>query len=126
VHFTIAGPGGPFDVVTNAQGIACQDGLEFGSYSVTEIVPTGYQADTPSPQPATVGTNSTCGDGNEATVAFHNTPLTTITVDTTSLAGAGVTQSTVQCTGEASPSSTPHTTGSYAPGTVVCTIVIDP
>jgi Prealbumin-like fold domain len=126
VHFTIAGPGGPFDVVTNAQGVACKDGLEFGSYSVTEIVPTGYQADTTSPQPATVGASSTCGDGNEATVAFHNTPLTTITVDATSLAGAGVTVSTVQCTGEAAPSPTPHTTGSYVPGTVTCTIVIDP
>jgi hypothetical protein len=126
VNFAISGPGGTFNVATGANGTVCQDGLPFGSYTVTETVPTGYQADSTNPQTVNVGTNSTCGDGNEATATFHNTPLTTITVDTTSLAGAGVTQSTVQCTGEASPSSTPHTTGSYPPGTVVCTIVIDP
>ena len=66
---------------------------------------------------------------------FVNDPLTTITVSTVSLAGAGVTASTVQCvkdstagteTGETTTSTTPHTTIALKPGAYVCTVVIDP
>jgi hypothetical protein len=32
----------------------------------------------------------------------------------------------VQCTGESSASSTPHTTSGLVPGTYSCTVVIDP
>jgi Prealbumin-like fold domain len=126
VTFTILGPSGSFDVVTDANGTACQGGLLFGDYTVTEHVPTGYQADSPNPQTVSVNVNASCGSGNEATATFHNTPLTTITVDTTSLAGPGVTESTVQCAAEASPSPTPHTTDPLTPGTYTCTVVIDP
>jgi hypothetical protein len=93
---------------------------------VTETVPTGYRADSTNPQIIAVGSNSTCGSGTETPATFHNTPLTTITVSTNSLAGAGVTESTVQCTGEGSPSATPHTTGSLPPGNYTCTVIIDP
>jgi Prealbumin-like fold domain len=114
------------DVVTGADGTACLDGLAFGDHTVTEHVPAGYQADSTNPQTINVSLNSTCGDGNEAPATFHNTPLTTITVSTNSLAGPGVTESTVQCAAEASPSATPHTTGPLTPGTYTCTVVIDP
>jgi hypothetical protein len=126
VTFTISGPSGSFDVVTGADGTVCKDGLAFGDYTVTEHVPTGYQADSTNPQTIAVGVNASCGSGNEAPATFHNTPLTTITVSTTSLAGPGVTESTVQCAAEASPSPTPHTTDPLAPGTYTCTVVIDP
>jgi hypothetical protein len=126
VTFTISGPSGSFDVVTGADGTACKDNLAFGAYTVTEHVPTGYQADSQNPQTITVGTAGACGSGNEAPATFHNTPLTTITVSTNSLAGPGVTESTVQCAAEGSASPTPHTTDPLTPGTYTCTVVIDP
>jgi hypothetical protein len=126
VTFTISGPSGSFDVVTGADGTVCKDGLAFGSYTVTEQVPTGYQADSQNPQTIPVQVNASCGSGNEAPATFHNTPLTTITVSTTSLAGPGVTESTVQCAAESSPSPTPHTTDPLVPGTYTCTVVVDP
>lgn len=42
-------------------------------------MPAGYAAD-PTSQDVTVDTIATCGDGNEETVSFHNTPLTNVTV----------------------------------------------
>jgi hypothetical protein len=122
VHFTIDST----EVVTGVDGTACLGSLSFGNHTVTETVPTGYQVDSTNPQTINVQSNGTCGGGNETAATFHNTPLTTITVSTTSLAGAGVTESTVQCTGEASTSTTPHTTGSLVPGTYTCTVIIDP
>jgi hypothetical protein len=133
VTFTIAGAGGPYIVVTNSNGVACQDGLAFGSYTVTETVPSGYQADSTNPQTVGVVTNAACGSGNEATAVFHNTPLSQIRVTFHSKAGVGVTTATVQCTGEGSASDLPdgisgtgHTLDDLVPGTYSCTVVIDP
>jgi hypothetical protein len=106
-------------------GTFCVDNLAFGSYTVTETVPTGYQADSLNPQSTTVGTNTSC-TGSPNTLNFHNTPLTTITVSTNSLAGAGVTASTVKCASETTAVATPHTTAGLVPGTYTCTVVIDP
>jgi hypothetical protein len=126
VSFSVSGPSGTFPLTTDTNGTACVGNLSFGNYTVTETVPTGYRADSTNPQIIAVGSNSTCGSGTETPATFHNTPLTTITVSTNSLAGAGVTESTVQCTGEGSASATPHTTGSLPPGNYTCTVIIDP
>ncbi len=120
-------PGG---TVTTTNGVVCKDGLDFGNdYTVQETAaPTGYQRDNTAAVAVIVDTAVTCSGTVPAsqTKTFTDTPLTTITVSTTSLAGVGVTESTVQCTGELTASATPHTTGSYVPGTVTCTIIIDP
>jgi hypothetical protein len=123
---------------TDANGQACFDGLTLGtSYTVTETsAPTGYAIDDTDPnttgdqatKSVTVSGASSCSTGTPNGVTFTDTPLTTITVSTTSLAGTGVTTSTVQCTGEASTSDADagHTTGSLPPGTYSCSVVIDP
>jgi len=121
--------------VSTTNGVVCKDGLNFGTdYTVQETAaPTGYQADNTGAVSVTVATAGTCSDTVPAsqTKAFTNTPLTTITVSTTSLAGTGVTESTVQCEGEAAASATPHTTTSLVPNdagntSYTCTIIIDP
>jgi hypothetical protein len=124
VVFSISGHTGT--VTTGNDGTACVDSLSFGNHTVTETVPTGYQADSTNPQTIDVETNATCGSGNETAATFHNTPLTTITVSTNSLAGAGVTQSQVKCAAETTLVDTPHTTTGLVPGTYTCTIVVDP
>jgi hypothetical protein len=124
VVFSVSGHTGT--VTTGTDGTACVDGLSFGNHTVTETVPTGYQADSTNPQTIDVETNATCGSGNETAATFHNTPLTTITVSTNSLAGAGVTQSQVKCAAETTLVDTPHTTTGLVPGTYTCTIVVDP
>jgi Prealbumin-like fold domain len=126
VTFTVTNSSGTTvaTLITGTDGTDCTEALAPGSgYTVTETVPSGYSADTPS-QPATVTAGSTCDSATA--LEFHNTPLTTITVSTTSLAGAGVTDSTVQCTGESAASPTPHTTTGLVPGSYTCTVVIDP
>jgi hypothetical protein len=47
-------------------------------------------------KPVSVTAESTCGDGNEAPVSFHNTPLTNITVSVDSQVNGG-TASDVEC-----------------------------
>lgn len=133
VTFTIAGTGGPYTVVTGANGVACQEGLAFGSYTVTETVPSGYQADSTNPQTVSVGTSAACGSGDEALAEFHNTPLSQIRVTFHSKAGVGVTTATIKCTGEASETDLPdgisgtgHTLDDLVPGTYSCEVVIDP
>ena len=135
VDFTITGgelPAGGTTVTTNAQGQACVDGLVLssfvGDYTVTEHVPAGYKADKTA-DTATVSQESTCGDGNEADVSFHNTPLTNISVDVDSQVDGG-TASTIDC-GDGVESTGPNGDGSESrndlePGTYTCTIVIDP
>ena len=105
-------------------------------FTVSEIAaPSGY-ADSVS-KDVTIVAGTTCdGTGDDPILlSFVDEPLTTITVSTTSLAGAGVTASTVQCvktsdtgtvTNETEPSDTPHTTIALKPGTYDCTVVIDP
>ena len=124
VVFSVSGHTGT--VTTGVDGTACVDGLSFGNHTVTETVPTGYQVDGTNPRTIDVETNAICGSGNETAATFHNTPLTTITVSTNSLAGAGVTQSQVKCAAETTLVDTPHTTTGLVPGTYMCTVVIDP
>ncbi len=132
VSFTITGPGGYSNTqLTDSNGQICVDNLTFGTYTATETVPTGYSADGPNPQNANVSVSATCGSGNEASLSFHNTPLSQIRVTFHSKAGAGVTAATIQCTGEGSPSNLPddntgHLLDDLAPGTYDCQVVVDP
>jgi hypothetical protein len=130
VKFSISGPSGTFEVTTDSNGVACKDQLEFGNYTVTETVPSGYQADSQNPQTVGVSVNATCGSGNEATASFHNTPLSSITVSFTSKAGPGVTQATIECTGDSDPEplpeGSPRTLDDLVPGTYTCEVVVDP
>jgi hypothetical protein len=135
VTFTITGgelPAGGTTVITNADGQACADGLVLssfvGNYTVTETVPAGYKAAKLSDTVA-VTTESTCGDGNEAAVSFHNTPLTDLTVSVNSQVDGG-TASTFDCDG-VTGSTGANGDGSLTrqdlePGAYTCTVVIDP
>jgi hypothetical protein len=132
VTFTVTGgelPPGGVTAVTNAQGEACVGALVLSDYTVTETVPDGYVADGATAKPATVSTESTCGDGNEAQVSFSNTPLTDITASVNSQVDGG-TASTIDCgagpvaTGANGDGSTTRT--DLEPGTYTCTIVVDP
>jgi hypothetical protein len=125
--------------VTDADGKLCIDGLLLssfaGDYTVTETVPAGYVADGATSKDVTVVNASDCGDGNEATVSFSNTPLTDVSVSVDSQVDGG-TASTIQCVGTAtsvdeSGSTGPNGDGSLSlndltPDTYVCTIVVDP
>ncbi|MGH9251747.1 MAG: prealbumin-like fold domain-containing protein, partial [Acidimicrobiales bacterium] len=136
VTFTITGgelPAGGTTVVTNANGQACLDGLLLssfaGAYTVTETVPAGYVADGDTAKTVSVTTESTCGDGNEATVSFSNTPLTDLSVSVNSQVDGG-TASTIDCDG-VTASTGPNGDGSLTrlnlpPGTYTCVVVIDP
>jgi len=121
---------------TDANGVACFDGLLFGTYTVHETVPTGYHVDANDKQ-VTVDNTATCSDnpyGGES-VSFHNTPLTNITASVDSQVDGG-TQSTITCVNSAnntvaSGSSGANGDGSASasdlePDTYTCTIVIDP
>jgi len=95
---------------------------------VTETVPAGYKAAKLSDTVA-VSTESTCGDGNEATVSFSNMPLTDLTVSVDSQVDGG-TASTIDCDG-VTASTGPNGDGALTredlePGTYSCTVVIDP
>jgi hypothetical protein len=97
VEFAVEGgtlPSGGTVVTTDANGVACLDGLTFDTYTVTESTLSGYAAN--DPQMVTVEEVSECGDGNEANVTFHNTPLTDVTVSVDSLVDGG-TSSTIAC-----------------------------
>jgi hypothetical protein len=135
VVFTITGgslPSGGATVTTGADGKACLDGLVLssfvGNYTVTETVPAGYHA-SQAAQTVSVTTESTCGDGNEAGVSFANTPLTNVTVSVDSQVSGG-TASTITCESQTA-STDPTGDGSLTlsdlePGTITCTVLIDP
>jgi Prealbumin-like fold domain len=120
---------------TDANGVACFDGLLFGTYSVHETVPAGYHVDGNDKQ-VTVDNTAACSDdpyGGES-VSFHNTPLTDITVSVNSQVDGG-TASTIECTDGtntvASGSTGANGDGSATapdlePGTYTCTVVVDP
>ena len=127
--------------LTGADGTACVDGLQFGTYAVAETsAPTGYLKDS-TPQNVTIGAanaGSTCaGAGTPATPTnnFVDTPLSTITLGFHSLGGPNVTSATVQCTDEASMANLPegdatktlgNGTSTLIPGQYICTVVVDP
>jgi hypothetical protein len=121
---------------TDANGVACFDGLTFGTYVVHETVPAGYHVDANDKQ-VTVDNTAKCSDnpyGGE-TVSFHNTPLTDITASVNSHVDGG-TASTITCVDSngntvASGSTDANGDGSATktdlePGTYTCTLVIDP
>jgi hypothetical protein len=136
VDFTIEGDDVDETVTTDANGEACLEGLFFGDYTVTEVTPTGYAPN--DPENVTVSAVSECGDGNEATVSFHNTPLTNITVSVDSQVDGG-TASVISCTdadGNVYGGSTgPNGDGSLTVNdllptdptvTLTCTVIVDP
>ncbi|HET6687342.1 MAG TPA: prealbumin-like fold domain-containing protein [Jiangellaceae bacterium] len=141
VTFTVTGGGLPAGttVTTDANGVACLDGLAFAGYTVTESVPAGYVSDD-SEQTVTVDNTASCGDdpyGGES-VAFHNTPLTNVTVSVDSQIDGG-TASTIVCT-DAAANESSASTGANGDGsltvnnllptdptvTLTCEITVDP
>jgi hypothetical protein len=121
---------------TGNDGTVCVDHLGFGTYSVQEkTAPGGYAIDDPNAESVTVNQNSTCGDGNEATKSFTDTPLTDLSIKVTSEAPGG-TKSTISCVDSASSDigNSPQglaetvqvTANGLKPGTYTCTVVVDP
>jgi hypothetical protein len=117
---------------TDANGVACFDGLAIGTYTVHETVPAGYVVDG-NDKSVTVDNVASCTDTPYVgeTVSFHNTPLTDITVSINSQIDGG-TSSTISCTNGGPSGSTgangdgSATATGLLPGTYVCTVVIDP
>ena len=117
-------------VVTDADGRACVDGFLFGSYDVTETVPTGYVADGDTTKAVTVDNEASCDGVPYAgeTVAFGNMPLSNVTVSVASQVPGG-TSSTITCDdGSSVPADENPVLNitNATPKTLVCTIVIDP
>jgi len=116
---------------TGTDGKLCVGGLAIGNHTVTETVPSGYQADGDNPKTVNVATAGTCTSGATA-VSFANSPLTDVTISVDSKAVGG-TASTVNCdddsldfTTAASGDGT-KTSGAIAGSkTITCTITIDP
>ena len=140
--FAITGPNSYSSTQTSGtNGTVCVDHLPFGTYSVQETAaPTGYKIDDSTAHNVTVNANSTCGDGNEATFSATDTPLSSIEVKFTSLAGNGVTNASIVCSlnsvnvdpvsenGQPDPAldDLDETYTNLAPGTYTCTVVVDP
>jgi hypothetical protein len=142
VTFTVTGgslPPAGTTVVTDSAGVACVDGLVFsgavGQYTVTETVPAGYSNPTPSKQ-VEVTSEAGCSPatGTPASVSFHNTPLTDITVSVDSQVDGG-TASTISCELDSAEIGAAATDGNgdgsltvsdLPPGTYVCTVLVDP
>jgi hypothetical protein len=121
--------------VTDANGVACFDGLPFDTYTVHETVPAGYHGE--ADKQVTVDNTATCAGnpfGGE-TVSFHNTPLTNITTSVDSQVDGG-TSSTITCVDSGNNTVASGSTGTNGdgsatasnlePGTYTCTVVVDP
>ena len=132
VTFTVNGVTG----VTDDNGQVCFNGLLFKDYTVEESVPSGYVVDGINPKTVNVNAKSTCGDGNEAKVAFVNIPLTDILVQVNSQVPGG-TASTISCVNAGGTSIGLSAGGEFIenseldinglrPGIYTCTINIDP
>jgi uncharacterized surface anchored protein len=133
--------GDAVDEAVGNNGIICIDHVLKGSYSVTEsTVPANYNGD-PDAETIDVTAAGTCADRLAADpvvvdALFVNVPLSEIEVIFTSLAGAGVTGATIDCSptsGPVVPDNDPldfndldETYTDLPPGTYTCTIVIDP
>ena len=143
VTFTVKQGATTLDTVTtDATGKACLPNLLYGDYTVVETVPAGYVSDDVS-QDVTISAEASCAGGgtaNAASVTFHNTPLTTITVTVDSQVVGG-TASTIRCVNAADvvlgSGSTNATTGDGSvtvtdllptdpAATLICTVVVDP
>jgi alpha/beta hydrolase fold/Prealbumin-like fold domain len=131
VTFTVNG----VSKVTDANGVACFDGLLFDTYTVHETVPAGYHGE--ADKQVTVDNTATCAGnpfGGE-TVSFHNTPLTNITTSVDSQVDGG-TSSTITCVDSGNNTVASGSTGTNGdgsatasnlePGTYTCTVVVDP
>jgi Prealbumin-like fold domain len=125
VDFTVNG----VTKATDANGVACFDALNFGSYTVHETTPAGYHGE--ADKTIVVDNRASCSDDPYVgeSVSFHNTPLTNLTVSVDSQIDGG-TASTIDCV-VASGSTGANGDGSVSatdlePGTYVCTVVIDP
>jgi len=127
VNFTVDG----VTLATDANGVACFGGLDFGTYTVHEDVPLGYHVSA-NDQQVTVDNNATCLDspyGGE-TVGFHNIPLTDVTLSVDSQIDCG-TASVVTCNGAESNTdangdvtvSIPDLEPTAPAVTVTCTVV---
>lgn len=130
VDFTVNG----VTKTTDANGKVCFDNLLFGSYTVHEVVPTGYKGE--ADKTVTVDNKASCSDNPYVgeTVSFKNTPLSNITVSFESQVPGG-TAAKISCTGlTADPADgTPNafddvseTFKNLEPGTYTCTVVVDP
>jgi Prealbumin-like fold domain len=121
---------------TDANGKACFDNLLFGSYTVHETTPAGYNGE--ADKTVAVNNKAGCSDNPYVgeTVTFHNTPLTNITVSVDSQV-AGGTASTMNCKASdnstVASGSTDATSGdgsvtgsNLEPDTYTCTVVVDP
>lgn len=135
---------GPLATVLNGTGdeaSACFDGLALATYYVRESSPpTGYAGE--APKNVTVDNTAECEDDpyTGESVAFVNAPLSEIRVIFQSLAGTGITVSSIVCSdggGAIDPVSenfdpdpalddTDETYTNLMEGTYTCTIVIDP
>jgi hypothetical protein len=139
VTFTVEGgnlPIGGVQVVTDANGRACVNGLVLssfvGNYTVTETLPGGYHNVGPLSQGVAVTDEATgCGDEPhpDADVRFDNMPLTNIVITVDSQVDGG-TASVIDCDGTIS-NTDPNGDGGQThndlePGTYTCTVVVDP
>jgi hypothetical protein len=130
VDFTVNG----VTKTTDANGQVCFDGLLFGDYTVHEVTPAGYKGE--ADKTVTVDNKASCA-GNPFVgekVAFHNMPLSNITVSFESQVPGG-TAATIDCTGlTATPpdetatafNDISETFKDLEPGTYTCTVVVDP
>jgi hypothetical protein len=124
------------NVTTDANGDACVDNLTFGDYTVQETAaPPGYQINDTATHTITVDSVATCTSGDPETISFSDTPLSEIQVLFRSLAGPGVTASSIDCgvspvseNGAPDPAfdDTDETFTGLTPGTYTCTVVVDP
>ena len=130
VTFTVNG----VTAQTDSNGVACFDNLLFGTYSVAESTPAGYQGE--APKDVVVDNKAACADATYVgeTVSFANTPLSSISVSFSSAVEGG-TKAKISCAGltatpaDATPDAWDDSSESFLgliPGTYSCTVVIDP
>jgi Prealbumin-like fold domain len=130
VDFTVNG----VTKATGANGKACFDNLPFGTYTVHEVTPAGYQGE--ADKTVTVDNVASCLDNPYVgeTVSFHNTPLTNVTVSVDSQVDGG-TASSIDCGNNRTANTGTNGDGSLtvsnlqptAPAiTLTCTITVDP
>jgi hypothetical protein len=127
VTFTVDGE----TAVTDANGVACFDGLALNQqYSVVETVPSGYASDDATKE-VTPDNSASCTASTYVgeTVAFHNTPLTdlSITVDSKVVGG---TKTSIDCDNDALDHALAEdyteSATNLEPQVIECTITVDP